>query len=305
MWRDFCVIIFAALSLIAVVNIGLWILGMSGLLSELAVQGIVLYWFTLGKLDPAPQLYIAMTPEGFFRALWITGTLYVPALLYCVAQRRFWGCVLFAAALIATYTRGLWLGAVIGIAIAQLVSHRMKLFVDGRIAASALVLLLLGALALPLLPQFADQDGVLGLVGYRVSTTFTDSSADERYEQVDPLLYAWQEAPWFGNGFGAQASLLRSEEVSFLYEITALALLMKLGIVGMIAVSVLLGAPWAYSLLRNRPPSRNACASIAGVVAFLVAATTNPYLTNFVGMSAVCFMLLQLHIEHRANVLRR
>lgn len=297
LWKAFCLAVVISLALVAVANIVLWALGASGTLSELVIQGIALYGFTLGHLDPAPTLYIQVMPDGFFRVLWITGTLYVPALLYCIAYRRPWGAALFVVALLATYTRGLWLGALMGILIAQLLSRPGSRFVSMRIVLGVLALSMVGGVALLLSAGATDQDDLLGLLGYRVSTTFSDSSADERFEQVGPLLDAWEQARWFGKGFGAQAALIRSEEAVFLYEITGLALLMKLGIVGMAVIASLLGAPWVNALRKTHSRNRAACAGLAGIAAFMAAATTNPYLMNFVGMSVVGFMFVKLHVD--------
>lgn len=308
-WRLFVRTVAASLGLVAAANIGLWAIGMSSEAGNFIAQGIALYWFTLGNLDLAPPLYVGVMPDGFFRVMWITAILYVPALLFCIAARRGWGIVLFTLALLATYTRALWLAALIAVLLAQLLSTRRERFVDVRIV---LAMLLLGGLAAPVMlfsSLAADQDGLLGVLAARLGSSFSDSSANERFEQVGPLIDAWMRAPFFGLGFGAQASLIRSDEAPYSYELTVLALLMKVGVAGLLVLMLGFGTLWASAAVVSRTAdgrrSREACAGLAAAVAFLLAASTNPFLLNFVGMSVMGYLFLRLQLERPAASERR
>lgn len=287
-----------ALVFTALMNIALWVVGMTGDAGNFAAQAAALAWFTLGRIDLSPPLYIGAMPDGFFRAMWITGTLYMPALLYCIARRRWAGAALFSFALLATYTRSLWLATVLGILIAQLTCVRGDRMISPRILAGlAVFIATLGAVAFVWVSRDADID-LLSTLGKRIGTVFSDSSAEERYEQVGPLISAWTDAPLFGKGFGASASIVRSEEAPFSYEVTVLALLMKMGAVGLIAGALLVCGIWLVHALPARTlRTRDRAAGLGAAVAFLAAAATNPFLINFVGMSLMSYLFIRIQAD--------
>lgn len=299
LWPTFCRAMTASLAAVALLNLALWGLGASGEAGNVIAQAIALYWFTWGHPELSPPLYLGMMPDGFFRAMWITGVLYIPALLYCIAQRRTAGILLFSLALLVTYTRSLWLAAFVAIVIAQALSSPRQRFIDLHMTFVAAAVSCLGLIAVLLWSQTGEDRGLLSLLGERAGSAFSDTSADERYEQVAPLVDAWSRSPWFGRGFGAQAALVRSEDAPFSYELTVLALLMKVGVVGLVSLLLLVGGSWLAALLAARPRRRSDCAGLAAIVGFLLAASTNPFLLNFVGMSALCFMSMKLHLDRQ------
>lgn len=65
-----------------------------------------------------------------------------------------------------------------------------------------------------------------------LSSNLATESEDLRLAQIPALLEKISERPFFGNGFGSYASILRSEERPFMYEVDYLAVIMKLGIIG-------------------------------------------------------------------------
>lgn len=303
-WEALKRIVGRTLAVVAVLNIALWAVGMSGDGGDVLAQLIALYWFTLGQLDLSPPLYVGLMPDGFFRAMWITAILYVPALMFCLAARRPWGVVLFGTALLVTYTRSLWLATAIALVLAQVVSRPDARFFDARAFAIALLGLASVAASLLLFAGGAD-GGLLSTVAERVATTFSDTSADERYEQVEPLISAWQSSPLWGKGFGAAASLIRSDDAPYSYELTMLALLMKMGIVGVsslvVATLALWASAWSKGRARTHAQPRRFSAALASIVALLLAGSTNPFLLNFVGMSALSFLFVSLHLDARRS----
>ncbi|MEM7083795.1 MAG: hypothetical protein AAF465_13780 [Pseudomonadota bacterium] len=58
------------------------------------------------------------------------------------------------------------------------------------------------------------------------------SSFQVRQGQIDSLLVEINRHPWFGNGFGSSAAVIRNELRPFMYEVDFLAVIMKLGFVG-------------------------------------------------------------------------
>lgn len=288
---------------VAIANVVLWCIGMSGDEGNIVAQAIGLYWFTLGRLDLEPPLYIGMMADGFFRAMWITAVLYVPALLYCIARRRLLGVLLFSLALLGTYTRALWLAALLGIVIAQALSMRQQPFLDAKVVIAAAFLALVASAGLLLSTvSGAGDDSLANVLGSRIGSTFSDNSASERFEQVGPLIEGWLQSPLIGKGFGASASLLRSDDTPFSYELTALALLMKVGVVGAIVIGGLIALLWAHAMVAATPRSRESCAGLAAILAFLAAAATNPFLLNFVGIAVLSYMLIRLEIDRKQTV---
>jgi len=90
---------------------------------------------------------------------------------------------------------------------------------------------------------------------------------------------------------------VRSEETPFSYELTVLAMLMKTGVFGLLTLGIIVMALWLPALLQRSSRSRTACAGMGAIMAFLAASATNPYLVNFVGMSALSFMFTKLHFD--------
>ncbi len=66
------------------------------------------------------------------------------------------------------------------------------------------------------------------------------SSDDGRSIQILPLLETWGDSPIVGNGFGSHAAYVRSNDAPFSYEMSILALYMKVGFAGAVLSSMYL-----------------------------------------------------------------
>jgi len=282
------------LVLVAWVNIALWAVGFSGEVGNELAQLIGLSWFTLGNPGADPPLYIGPMPDGFFRAMWITAIMYVPAFLFAIARRKWWSAVLFSLALFASYTRSLWLVALLGVAFAQLIAPRHRAFVRPKIILIALAACgLVGVVLASTLPLMFLLERALE----RMAGIFSDVSAQERFEQVGPLLAEWRRFPLFGAGFGASALLIRSEEAPYSYELTGLALLMKLGIVGLLYLAACFAVLWKRAMPAARARTPSQCAALASILALVGAGLTNPLLLNAVGVSVLAFLFIFLFLS--------
>lgn len=82
----------------------------------------------------------------------------------------------------------------------------------------------------------------------RFNFTADDPSTQERFVQVPALVERIVARPLFGNGFGSFATVIRSQERPFSYEVDFLATVMKLGIVG----SALYFGAYVFMLNRAR-----------------------------------------------------
>jgi hypothetical protein len=242
-------------------------------------------------------------PDGSTRVFWIS-SLFVVFGLYHAARSllRKWRwrdallVALFASAIYVTQTRALVLGvplAIVGAcALYWVLTHTRLPFV-------IIVLMVMSALVSVTFFQSAAASGQLtGLLGLD-----RGDSDDMRSYQIGFLIDAWLENPLFGNGFGSKAAWVRSEAAPFSYEMSILALYMKVGLLGAI-VSCAYFVYLVTSLIPARAAIRaNApqwCALFAAVYILCFAFNTNPYLTNSVGVAIVlvcCIELTQLSNE--------
>ena len=117
---------------------------------------------------------------------------------------------------------------------------------------------------------------------------FGDSSnlsASARVEQFYALFQGWMDNPLFGSGHGAAAlGSVRSDEQAWAYELSYLALLFQIGLIGsLIYFSALL---WtiikSICIVRTNPKAAGMLLPLlVGLICFLVANATNPYLAKF------------------------
>ena len=122
------------------------------------------------------------------------------------------------------------------------------------------------------------------LVGFDFETG-SEAGAYFRRQQYDVLLAQWLESPWLGAGHGASAvGLVRSAEVPWSYELYYLALLFQVGLVGVALYAA--GIAWivweGWRMLRERPDTAALLVpAMTGLLCFLIASATNPYLARF------------------------
>jgi O-Antigen ligase len=289
----------AAGSLIAAAILALvaWIAGTFFVEDGIIVAIAFASYFTLGNDSLAPSLYVQTMPDGFFRVMWITSTVFITGLLYSLRTGRQLLALLFALALFVSYTRALWLCAAIGIVYAVIVQAMHGRAGPLRLRRMATLVLAFASLVAVDLARGGDESVTTLAVG-RLFATFTDESASERAEQIDPLVDAWLAAPLFGSGLGSAAAVSRSDVAPYLYELTYLALLMKIGLVGLFLVSTLI----FFLLVRPLPRGTAAPYVDAGIIAFLLACASNPFLLNLVGLGLLCFLfierdMLSLHVN--------
>jgi len=284
------------LAAVAVMALAVWVLGTFVVSEPIIVALGFLNFFTLGNESLEPAVYVQTMPDGFFRVMWITSTLMPAGLLYCLASRRPFGAALFAAALFVSYTRALWLATALAIVWAAL----RYLIAGGRprITSAWLVVVILATGAVVGADLFSDEGESVSLRAFnRLVATFSDESATDRVDQVGPLIDAWLSSPVFGLGMGGAAAIERSDVVPYLYELTYLALLMKLGVFGSMALIAMLAV-----VLVGRAQRGASLAHIeACIVAFLLACATNPYLLNLVGLSLLVFLIIDLNLVARST----
>jgi hypothetical protein len=218
-----------------------------------------------------------------------------------------WGTLsLLLVAVLATMTRGLWLGLVSGLVVLALLKIRSVRTLLRVLVLSAAILIAVAAAGSFLTSGAIWADvfervkfaaaGIAGLLGGATSDAALTISETDRLAQAQPLIAAWRESPWLGKGFGATAEVVRSKAFPFSFEIAPLEWLLKLGVVGLGGAAILLGVT-VWRCLRVVP--RGNAYSAAALVAVLTTSMTNPMLFTSVGMGIV--MLLFWDMGARAQ----
>jgi hypothetical protein len=240
----------------------------------------------LTTLYQSESVFVGPMPDGAFRVFWIAtlwcllAVFWLPLTIHSPRWRAL-GYTLLAGSLLASYSRALWIAVALGVTVALGATYRRH--------APKLIL------AATLLMVGAALVSTVGLVRNRLaSLTSDEQSVGERAEQAAPLLNEWWDRPFLGTGYGGVAETVRSQEEPFSYELVPLALLMKLGVVGISGLTVfwilLLGAA---ARLRDVAPGEIA-SFVGACVSLLVFASSNPVFLNFVGMAVFGCLVLQL-----------
>jgi O-antigen ligase len=124
--------------------------------------------------------------------------------------------------------------------------------------------------------------------GFDFRATTFDEGAGARHEQYLALIRGWFENPLLGAGHGASAyGSIRSETMPWAYELSYVALLFQVGLLGFLAYVA--GVVWIYWVGIRMIGEGGALAhmmipGLVGMTCFLVATATNPYLARFDGL---------------------
>lgn len=222
-------------------------------------------------------------------------------------------------ALLATMTKSLWYGALLGIAVfsfGYLVRLCRKRQVKDLLRYAGI---LAGCFALIFALNLTIFDHMVS-VRFRNSFTISSSgdtsseptvsedddlakidrdgaaySNDIKIEQTKKLLKKWSNRPILGYGYGAYVEgYLRSDETPYSYEMQLPALLMKTGVVGVgllgfVIVAMIL-AVWRAK--KKGVDIGSVCAYFFLLVSFGFTVQTNPLLLSYSGMAVVLFLLL-------------
>lgn len=113
----------------------------------------------------------------------------------------------------------------------------------------------------------------------------SDDSATIRSQQFFSLMEQWSKSPLLGHGLGASVdTMIRSDEMSWAYELSYVALLFQVGILGVLIYTF--SVIWIYyegiKIVRARKDASPIILPfLAGLSGFLLVNATNPYLAKF------------------------
>lgn len=233
--------------------------------------GLAMRSFYISMNDTDLGVYIGPMPDGTFRVMLINFIMFPLMLCYHNKDKTdFRWSAFYALAIFATGTRA-FLGVGALITIVSMLRKRP-------------------ALAIPLLAivsgiAFAYMGSMQQLRVFEVSSELSSTSA--RYMQYFSLMQLFWEHPIFGAGLGANAIVIRSIDAPYSYELTYVALLAKIGLVGsgIVLTAIIV---WSIHLMKATGKWANILTLIAAI--FLMT-STNPYLINLVGMTIVAFII--------------
>lgn len=240
------------------------------------------------------SLYVGPMPDGFFRVFWICSLWELLALFWLSVIRsailRVPLRIVLILGLLVTYSRGIWLGAILGLLVTQLaeltVPRLTRVVVRTALVASVVAGMVIGALA---------WTGELerGMARFTSTASTEDDGVNIRLEQAHYLSQVWAEHELLGGGYGAyHPRYQRSQDAPFSYEHMPYAFLAKLGFIGVFA-NLLFLLHWALTAWRMRLRTPAAGSFLGAATAFLIAAMTNPMLLNLVGITILGCLLLQ------------
>jgi hypothetical protein len=129
----------------------------------------------------------------------------------------------------------------------------------------------------------------------RLGSVTIDEGMQIRTDQVSSLMEKWSTVPILGTGFGGNAEYVRVEAAPYSYEMVAFALLMKLGMAGTALwigiFAVLVFSYWNRACHLHE--TKWFSWWVATALAYFSVAMTNPYFTNFIGISIMVLILLE------------
>ena len=209
-------------------------------------------------------------------------------------RSRFFFAILLVVALWATNTRSLLLGAVAMVIFFPISRWLMKHINKSWLTIFLLIILPLFLVFL-LIPTVDMQ--LLAFVGLD-----RDGSDDIRSEQLYSLLNTISENILFGLGFGANALIVRNEDAPYSYELSILALFMKIGVSGVLVACGI----WASILLNLLPKKgqefeKKFTALYALYISFVISCFYNPYIFGFFGTFFLLFILYEFAFVARGE----
>ncbi len=198
--------------------------------------------------------------------------------------------ILCFVTLLVSGKRGFWLSAILAFPFTFVVCHmtsvrRISIRSTLSVMFPLMIAMLLGFIVIGFLLEIDYQNVIDNLITGFNFTDQTNSSAFRRYTQFLALIDGWTGSPLIGAGHGAMAGDKVGNELQpWAYELQYLALLFQTGLVGFFIYSS--SVFWLlYQMIRlskrYHDLARLMIPSAVGLLSFLTANATNPYLGKF------------------------
>lgn len=310
-------------AILALAQAGLWIF-----LRANPVPHEVIYHYINVYFGTRDSVFILEQPShqgSYFRVVWISSywlvfAVFIAPLVYRNKTTLVLLQVTFGIAIVATYTRGIWLGLIIGVVLFTVLVNTLAWSrpyqidlreLRGQWHTSLTGLALAGLLVVALDWTQGSSGLLMSRLYLRPSTeqgstsaqlAIRDESAIERKVQAIKLIEMWKERPILGHGYGAyMKDHFSHDERPFIYEMVPFALLMKLGMLGFGIYLVFLAFILAR-LIQMINRSVTSIALVSGLTGYLIQVHTNPVFFSFTGMLIFSiFIFLWLSLEHKSG----
>ena len=127
----------------------------------------------------------------------------------------------------------------------------------------------------------------VGLRLQNLDTELIKSGTSVRKDQFISLIEGWKQSPLFGVGYGVNADVVRSANVPGTYELSYVARLFHMGIVGIVIYffMVLWLMRKLIAITKSNPETGvYIIPLLTGLSSLILAESTNPYIGSFDGM---------------------
>ena len=295
-WNRFCNFIITTAILLALLHILIWLL----LLTKVVTPAAFAFTASLVSSQSDADSFLILVPldNGQYRVFWSSSLFLLSGIYFLFMARRasrkfawYLGLALAAFALFTTYIRA-FLGAMFIMALLSvyLRAHTRRRPLRRPVATIlAFWIFSVTSVSIAINPSFLD---TLGL-------SRSESDID-RVDQASALLEQFASHPLLGTGYGSYvAHLIRGTEAPFSYELVFYALLMKLGVVGICMLVLILGLALRVALADKLAYGKAPLFAVwlAFTTGLWFAGATNPMVTNFVGMTLVVLVLVDMRIR--------
>ncbi len=266
---------------------------------------------------------------GIVRIIQTTSLFLLLGIFLCirrVAKGKWWHVIallVFTFAICITYTKSIWFGYLAGLFLCLVPGIVINKGSKARIR--NLVTLLISVLLIVVL-NFVVFDNTIFERAF--NTVRSEQSVEQMQETIDKLEAAgedtselknklkdalgtqqanslrtsqngaltekWSQSRWLGYGYGAYVEdCIRNETYPYMYESTLPALMMKLGIVGMLMWLIFIcGATISAVLTFKKEKKENLFCWLAIALSYAMAVQTNPFLFTFAGISMLLYLLI-------------
>lgn len=248
------------------------------------------------SLESSSELNIGWTENGF-RVYWTSSFFLLTGFFYAALfppknGNRFVLFTLCTAGLLATQTRGMY-GALILLAVVYIAGIAWKRFPQAlKSAHFTMIALILASMTLPAVvladPSLMSKLGFDRGVGDIV-----------RIQQIDCLTNAFTDNMLFGKGFGSSCVwVIRNDLAPWSYEMSILALYMKVGLVGITALAgSFVALCTTVKTNVEDPESKQRILILIGILAGIIfASNTNPYLFSLSGVGIFIILFLEFRL---------
>jgi hypothetical protein len=245
--------------------------------------------------EDAVFLNISALPSGLFRIYWSSSIFLMGGLYFLIAYRparltRSWvlALILIGMALFITYIRSFLAAAILFLVLPWLLRFVSS---SGAAVSPRLKVLAMWTIGVALVCVAIDPS-VLGALQLS-----REASDVERVDQANALLGQFATHPILGTGFGSYVSQhVRVSELPSAYELVFHALLMKVGILGMLLLVAILGVALDIAGIsaHARANPRMFATWAAFTTGFWFAGATNPVVTNFIGIAIILLVLVDV-----------